>query len=69
MMCIALCLEKVSHLMFVNNFGKYEPIFKIILSAGLIRKKILYVHCQVHEFARVWALRYGLSTSLSRTHA
>ena len=26
-----LCLKKVSHLMFANNFGKCRPIFKILL--------------------------------------
>jgi len=36
------CLKKVSHPMFVNNFGKRGPIFKII--SPVISKKILYIH-------------------------
>jgi len=30
-LCVfSLCLKKVSHLTFVNNFGKCRPIFKIL---------------------------------------
>jgi len=39
-----LCVSKRSHLMFVNNFGKRGPIFKILSPIDLQENSICIQH-------------------------
>jgi len=53
-----------------RRFHVPQPTFLFPLGTPLGQsRKMLDGWCQVHKFARVWALRYGLPTSLSRAYA